>query len=73
MSLIFVQLVKANFGEFRCLTGSSLGSLLRNSPMLIPICRGNNVDLQHILHFDLHPSMTAIYRGHIRLRATNLI
>ena len=35
------------------------------SPMLIPIYRGNNVDLQHILHFDLHPSMTAIhvYRG----------
>ena len=30
-----------------------------NSPMLMPIYRGNNVDLQHILHFDLHPSMTA--------------
>ena len=29
------------------------------SPMLIPIYRGNNVDLQLILHFDLHPSMTA--------------
>ena len=30
-----------------------------NSPMLMPIYRGNNVDLQHTLHFDLHPSMTA--------------
>ena len=30
-----------------------------NSLMLMPIYRGNNVDLQHILHFDLHPSMTA--------------
>ena len=29
------------------------------SPMLIPIYRVNNVDLQHIHHFDLHPSMTA--------------
>ena len=29
------------------------------SPMLIPIYRGNNVDLQRLLHFDLHPSMTA--------------
>ena len=28
-------------------------------PMLIPIYRVNNVDLQHIHHFDLHPSMTA--------------
>ena len=26
-----------------------------NSPILIPIYRGNNVDLQHILHFDLYP------------------
>ena len=30
-----------------------------NSPMLMPIYRGNNVDLQHILHFDFRPSMTA--------------
>ena len=30
-----------------------------NSPMLMPIYRGNNVDLQHILNFDLCPSMTA--------------
>ena len=32
-----------------------------NSPMLMPIYRGNNVDLQHtcILNFDLRPSMTA--------------
>ena len=30
-----------------------------NSPMLMPIYRGSNVDLQHILNFDLHPSMTA--------------
>ena len=30
-----------------------------NSPMLIPIYRGNNVDLQNILNFDLHPFMTA--------------
>ena len=29
------------------------------SPMLIPIYRVKNVDLQHIHHFDLHPSMTA--------------
>ena len=29
------------------------------SPMMIPINWGNNVDLQHILNFDLHPSMTA--------------
>ena len=29
------------------------------SPILIPIYRVNNVDLQHIHHFDLHPSMTA--------------
>ena len=36
--------------------GSSLCSLLLQS---IPIYRGNNVDLQHILNFDLHPSMTA--------------
>ena len=27
-----------------------------NSPMLMPIYRGNNVDLQHILNFDLRPS-----------------
>ena len=32
---------------------------LPNSPMLMPIYRGNNVDLQHILNFDLRPSMTA--------------
>ena len=30
-----------------------------NSPMLMPIYRGNNVDMQHILNFDLRPSMTA--------------
>ena len=30
-----------------------------NSLMLMPIYRGNNVDLQHILNFDLRPSMTA--------------
>ena len=30
-----------------------------NSPMLMPIYRGNNVDLQHILNFELRPSMTA--------------
>ena len=52
------------FWEFRCLTGSSLCSLLLRNystdfSMLIPIYRGNNVDLQCILHFDLHPSMTA--------------
>ena len=29
------------------------------SPMMIPINWGNNVDLQHKLNFDLHPSMTA--------------
>ena len=29
------------------------------SPMMIPINSGNNVDVQHALHFDLHPSMTA--------------
>ena len=29
------------------------------SPMVIPIYRVNNVDLQHIHHFDFHPSMTA--------------
>ena len=27
--------------------------------MLILMYRGNNADLQHILHFDLHPSLTA--------------
>ena len=53
------------FWEFRCLTGSSLCSLLlRNystdfSPMMISINSGNNVDVQHALHFHLHPSMTA--------------
>ena len=30
-----------------------------NYPMLMPIYRGNNVDLQHILQYDIHPSMTA--------------
>ena len=50
------------FWEFRCLTGSSLCSLLiRNYsthyPMMIPINWGNNVDVQRALHFD--PSMTA--------------
>ena len=29
------------------------------SPMMIPINWGNNVDVQHALHFDLDPSMTA--------------
>ena len=29
------------------------------SPMMIPINRGNNVDLHCALHFDLDPSMTA--------------
>ena len=29
------------------------------SPMMISINSGNNVDVQHALHFDLHPSMTA--------------
>ena len=28
-------------------------------PMMIPINWGNNVDVQHTLHFDLDPSMTA--------------
>ena len=63
------------FCEFRCLTGSSLCSLLlqkystefSNADTYVPIYRGN-VDLQRILHVDLHPSMTAIYWGHIRSR-----
>ena len=29
------------------------------TPMMIPINWGNNVDVQHTLHFDLNPSMTA--------------
>ena len=33
------------------------------SPMMIPINWGNNVDVQHALHFDLDPSMTAV-QGH---------
>ena len=37
------------------------------SPMMIPIYWGYNVDLQHILHFDLHPSMTA-GQGHTILK-----
>ena len=41
------------------------------SPMLIPIYRENNVDWQRILHFDLHPSMTA-GQGHEILQFVNL-
>ena len=44
------------FCEFRFLDGYSTWP---NSQMLMPIYRGNNVDLQHILNFDLCPSMTA--------------
>ena len=62
------------FWEFRCLTSSSLCSLLlRNlvtrpiSPMMILINWGNNVDLQHALSFDLDPSMTT-GQGHKILR-----
>ena len=52
------------FCEFRCLTGSNLCSLLRqnystefsNADTNLP---RDNVYLQHVLHFDLHPSMTA--------------
>ena len=53
------------FCEFRFLTGIvvcvcfSSETTWPNSPMLMPLYRGNNVDLQHILNFDLRPSMTA--------------
>ena len=54
------------FWEFRCLTGSTVVCVRFSSettwpisPMMIPINWGNNVDVQHALHFDLHPSMTA--------------
>ena len=51
------------FCEFRCLTGSSCvcfssETTWPNSPMLMPIYRGT-MKQQHILNFDLHPSMTA--------------
>ena len=41
------------------------------SPMMIPINWGNNVDVQHALHFDLDPSMTA-GQGHEILRFCEL-
>ena len=52
------------FCEFRCLTGSSLCSLLLRYYWTDfyndnPINWGNNVDVQCVLHFDLDPSMTA--------------
>ena len=52
------------FWEFRCLTGSSLCSLLlRNYSTDFSNDDtnqlGNNVDVQRALHFDLDPSMTA--------------
>ena len=40
-------------------------------PMMIPINWGNNVDVQHALHFDLDPSMTA-GQGHEILRFCEL-
>ena len=52
------------FCEFRFLTVVvcvcfSSETTWPNSPMLMPIYSRNNVDLQHILNFDLRPSMTA--------------
>ena len=41
------------------------------SPMMIPIDWGNNVDVQHALHFDLDLSMTAV-QGHKILRFCEL-
>ena len=65
------------FCAFRCLTGKSLCSLLlriyltkfSNADDNLPVEK--NVDLQHIHHFDLHPSMTA-GQGHIYFNFVNL-